>query len=151
MRPNSRQTLQHNLLSSRKYCDCNSPAFIFLSLPCTNAITPPSAAVAFTAGAIAATYDARALEAQTERRAARRAARERGIKERAREASANLGRGGWKGPRTVDSTNFAKDLKLGIAKQVRCVLHESKAGLGRQGGMRVSFWGQAQHEVSISY
>lgn len=104
-----------------------------MQLPCAHATTPPSAAAAFTAAATVAASEARALEAQTERRAARRAAREREIKERAREAAANLGSGRWKGPRTADSTNFARDFTLGIAKRVRCVLNASKVGLCGRG------------------
>lgn len=106
--------------SSHQYFDCDS----LICCPRYSHVPTPPRHPPFIAASTAATDDARALEAQTERRAARRAAREKAIKERAREAVADLGRGGLKGPRTVDSTNFARDFKLGIAKRVRCVLNE---------------------------
>jgi len=104
------------------YCGCNHRDILL--------------AAALTAADAKAAEEARALEAQTERRAARRAEQQRRVKELARKAAADLGRGGWKESKTEDSTNFAREFKLGVAKKARhstCVALRLKLEMGRAG------------------
>lgn len=98
---------------------------------------------------------ARALAAQTNRRAARRADKEKEVKKWARSAEMSLKEGQWKASSPVDSSTFARNYKLSMAKKVRLGKNRPVLLRIRSGDTARSGFDQRQrkspHEIGKSF